>query len=659
MHLKNEEKSSDRILNLYEDFLRILDKEDNISVNEHLRPTIQQINSGEFHIVVMGEIKKGKSSLISALLGEYEILPVYSDVATSTVFKILYGDEYKYSVHLNTEKIVDDNNSQNKFQEHLIEINRDQIVEYGTEKGNPKNTKNVDYIQIEIPNQLLSNGIVIVDTPGIGGLFKNHREITLKYAPLADAIFFVIDSVESLISEQEINFLKDLYKITENIYFFQTKKDAVDSDSWKAWMKRNLDILTTTDKLKDFLIQKNEIKYFPVSSKLKKYADESKSQKESAEDLEDSGFPPVLDFIENNLILNKKELQTSSLGEVLKREVNRKIEYYEDLLNIMKDNNDKIISEKEYEMKGIIEDLKKFKNNKLSDSSEKFNYELDRSTTSALGEINVKFSPDSEKFQQRIESLKDNYDSIKKLKDNIDEIVSDHIVQCSEIGKNIVVKFIDEVQKSFYELTQKVIGELEIILNKDKTINKLEPNLDCSIDVSSVVLSIGAGGVAGAAIAGGMWWGLVGAGHAALIAGPGGALLFGGAAAAGPIGWAAIGAVALLGACGTGLWFERFRNKAKVRDAINEIKNVLVKISHHATENTRTTVLEIQQRFKLESNEILNAIESEARSDIEAKLKEIQNLKKMTEKELKNQEMHRESQIKNLGFIAKDLQDLI
>ncbi len=52
---------------------------------------LKRLNQGIFRLVVMGEIKKGKSSFINALLGEPDLLPTSSDVATSVVFKLIYG----------------------------------------------------------------------------------------------------------------------------------------------------------------------------------------------------------------------------------------------------------------------------------------------------------------------------------------------------------------------------------------------------------------------------------------------------------------------------------------------------------------------------------------------------------------------------------------
>jgi predicted GTPase len=251
-----------RLTNITQKYIETIGKTDRQSVRERFQPLIDRLSLGLFRIVVMGEIKKGKSSFINALLGEYDILPTESDVATSTVFKLMYGPKHAYYVYFlpgNGDKL-----HRNISDPEPLPITRDQLWEYGTEKGNPGNKKNVDFIGIELPNDTLKKGIVIVDTPGVGGLFKNHREITLKYVPRADAVFFILDSVESVISEGEIKFLKELMNHTKNVFFIQTKIDAAGEEQWTTWRKRNLDILSEELKL-----ETDKIPYFPVSSKIK------------------------------------------------------------------------------------------------------------------------------------------------------------------------------------------------------------------------------------------------------------------------------------------------------------------------------------------------------------------------------------------------------
>ena len=251
---------------------------------------------GIFKLVVMGEIKKGKSSFINGVCGIPELVPVHSDVATSTVFKIHHGAERKYTVHFQRD-------GEAKGLRKL-EIPPEQVSEYGTEDGNRDNGKGVDFIAVEAPSPVLSDGLVILDTPGVGGLFKKHRDITFKHAPKADAIFFVTDSTESPIGADEVAFLKDLKRVTNLIFFVQTKAAKAGEDACRSRMENNIAILA-----EQAGFRREDIRYFVVDSNLK--ADADKSQ--NLEDLQDSGFVPLMQFLANDL-KRRKDLNLATLG---------------------------------------------------------------------------------------------------------------------------------------------------------------------------------------------------------------------------------------------------------------------------------------------------------------------------------------------------------
>lgn len=255
-----------------------------------LAPVMQRFELGLFRLVVMGEIKKGKSSFVNALLGEHDLLPTQSDVATSTVYKLLHGPQRKFKVFFQPD--IDTGKRR-----EVVEISAEQLKDYGTEDGNPNNHKRVDFIGVELPHPLLKEGLVLVDTPGVGGLFRAHRDISLRYAPNADAVFFVLDSVEAVISMDEIQFLRELTtKGTKRVFFVQTKTDLADTEQWQAWETRNKQVLSES-----LGIPPAQLYYFPISSKLKKIAD----KRNDGQRLTDSGFLTVLDFLHRGLMTAK------------------------------------------------------------------------------------------------------------------------------------------------------------------------------------------------------------------------------------------------------------------------------------------------------------------------------------------------------------------
>ncbi len=237
--------------------------------------------AGIFRLVVMGEIKKGKSSFINAMLGEENLVPVSSDVATSTIYKIRYGREKGYKVHFTKES-----------GKETISITSADLVLFGTEDGNPGNGKQVKFIEVIHPSPILQSGIVIIDTPGLGGLFKGHKQITYEYVPRADAVFFVTDSVDSPIGALELEYINDVRAITPHLYFVQTKCSAVDEDARLARKRNNLNILS--DCLR---ITPENIPYFLLDSKSRFRAE----RKKDISKLNLSGFPQLMAFIAQNL----------------------------------------------------------------------------------------------------------------------------------------------------------------------------------------------------------------------------------------------------------------------------------------------------------------------------------------------------------------------
>ena len=255
---------------------------------EDMEARIKYWVAGIFRLVVAGEIKKGKSSFINALLGKEDLVPTSADVATSTLFKIHYAERLIYRVFFRREQ-----------DRQPLEIKPEEVELYGTERGNPNNEKGVDFIEIGVPAPLLQTGLVIFDTPGLGGIIHEHRRITYECLPKADAVFFVTDSVDSPIGKLETDYLKDISPITKNIYFVQTKCCAVNQDARIARKNSNLQTLAGC-----LGFPANRLPYFLVDSQLRFEAD----RYHDLDDLKASGYPALLAFVQNDLLAKQEEL---------------------------------------------------------------------------------------------------------------------------------------------------------------------------------------------------------------------------------------------------------------------------------------------------------------------------------------------------------------
>ncbi|MET8446058.1 dynamin family protein [Streptomyces sp. NPDC005209] len=178
---------------------------------------------GHLTVLVCGEFKRGKSTLLNALLGETTALcPVGTSFTTNAVTTISYAPEERITVTLE--------NPDGTTEER--EIERAEIARYATEGAGPPGGARVLSVRVLTPNKRLAGGLTLVDTPGVGGVHRDHTAATAAFLPVADALLFVTDVLKPL-SEGELAFLRRAMKAartlgdTEGQIFVLNKTDAV------------------------------------------------------------------------------------------------------------------------------------------------------------------------------------------------------------------------------------------------------------------------------------------------------------------------------------------------------------------------------------------------------------------------------------------------
>ena len=166
-------------------------------------------------VLVVGEFKQGKSSLVNALLNA-PVCPVDDDVATSVPTAIRYAADPAATV---THEPQD-----NETEPSTKTIDLDALPRYVAESGNPGNQRQVRIVEVGIPRRLLQQGLVLIDTPGVGGLGSSHTATTIAALPMADAMLFVTDASQEL-TGPELEFLATAREACPNIAFVLTKTD--------------------------------------------------------------------------------------------------------------------------------------------------------------------------------------------------------------------------------------------------------------------------------------------------------------------------------------------------------------------------------------------------------------------------------------------------
>lgn len=208
-------------------------RKEQLEVPPSLEVASSQIERTDYDVVVCGEVKKGKSSFINAVIGD-DILPTNTSVATSQVFRITNSEVNKY------ELVFTDGSR--------MEISREELSKYGSQvdadiAGEPVfKEKILDYIQVYCPVEFLPKGVSIVDTPGLGALYEAHERITNTYVSKAAAVVFILDPANPIV-QQEKHFIQKIYGITEYVLFVMTKRDDYDEQYIVNIVRRDEEIL--------------------------------------------------------------------------------------------------------------------------------------------------------------------------------------------------------------------------------------------------------------------------------------------------------------------------------------------------------------------------------------------------------------------------------
>ncbi len=204
----------------------------------------EKVRSNAFNLVVVGQFKRGKTSLINALLGA-EILPVAVVPLTSIVTIMTWGEALRIKVYFNDGKIT--------------EIKPESLVEYVTEKGNPKNVKDVREVVLTYPSPYLKDGVRLIDTPGVGSIYQHNTDVAYQYLPKSDAALFLL-SVDQPMSKAELDFLMDVKEYSNKIFFVMNKADYLRENDLKESIKFSKNGLEET--------MASEVRLFPVSARL-------------------------------------------------------------------------------------------------------------------------------------------------------------------------------------------------------------------------------------------------------------------------------------------------------------------------------------------------------------------------------------------------------
>jgi len=162
-------------------------------------------------VAILGQFKAGKSSFVNNLIGR-DVLPVGVIPVTTVITRLRFGERERAVISF--------------YDGTTREIAVGALDEYTSEAKNPSNEKNVETVDIELPSLTDYAGLRLVDTPGLGSVFKAHMEVSANWLPEVGAAILAV-SADRPLSENDVQLIRELTQYTPRIILLLTKADLL------------------------------------------------------------------------------------------------------------------------------------------------------------------------------------------------------------------------------------------------------------------------------------------------------------------------------------------------------------------------------------------------------------------------------------------------
>lgn len=207
---------------------------------------VVKLAEDRFNMAVVGQFKRGKSSLMNAVIGR-ELLPTGVLPLTSAITAVCYGP--REGVWLRRRD--------SRFEQ---EIGTEELTDWVTERGNPGNEKGLVEARVEVPHPFLRRGLYFVDTPGVGSASLENTETAFQFLSEADAVIFVT-GVDSPLGGEEERFLRHIREQVSRLIIVVNKVDTVGEEERQ-------EVLAYIGTRVAGIIGRDDVPVFPVSARI-------------------------------------------------------------------------------------------------------------------------------------------------------------------------------------------------------------------------------------------------------------------------------------------------------------------------------------------------------------------------------------------------------
>ena len=430
----------------------------------------ENLENGEFSIVVVGEFSAGKSTLLNALMGQ-RILPSFTNETTATVNFLRHKDR---AINGEVGRVY----YRDGEEEELRDLSLATINEYVSTKGDEVANK-VEHLDLYLDSQFLEDGVTLVDSPGLNGVADGHREITEQQILKSNASIFLFNS-DHPGSKTDFEFLYDLQKKVKTIIFVLNKIDNIKEEEGET-VESVIESLKSNYR-KQFPDIKTVPEIWPVAAFK---ALEARTVPEKAGQEEISRLKPFEERLLKFLTCGEKAHQQliSPVERVISVLNETKSNYEEDLKLLAGKQDTEELESKISEVQEIVGNL----SNKIKKSKNNVSNAVSNSSKEIIEELEAQIS----KLQDRKLEEIDQFEDLDELLEYLDKFEKEFLHKVKSIAmegeENLKEKIKTVVNMNYVETVDEVNNQL---MQSNSSINlDIKNHLNTDVEVYEVGLN--------------------------------------------------------------------------------------------------------------------------------------------------------------------------
>jgi replication fork clamp-binding protein CrfC len=276
----NDPRKVKVIVGLIDHAGKIADLNERGDLVERLRRAKDRITDPQIRVVIVGQLKEGKSQLLNSLLN-MPVARVGDDESTVLATVVSYAEQASAQLVVARP---------DGAEPELVEIPTTELKN-DLRRAPQAGGREVLRVEVTAPSPLLKGGLAFIDTPGVGGHGQPHLSATLGLLPDADAMLMISDTSQEF-TEPEMTFIRQALEICPVAVIIATKTDLY--PHWRQVVDANAAHLRRAGITTPMI---------PASAILRSHA----IQLNDKELNEESNFPAIVKFLSEQVVSRQND----------------------------------------------------------------------------------------------------------------------------------------------------------------------------------------------------------------------------------------------------------------------------------------------------------------------------------------------------------------